>query len=356
MRTCPGFYRIGTTSAETCRTANSRILRFLKISLRRAIIHSTEATRSANGNTWRWSQLMRKPFLVACLQLSLFCLLAGCKMSGFYPVLNSVPVTSLSMNSSTMTLSVGGPSGSLQAAILPATASNQNLTWTSSNSSVAVVSGGGQVTGLTPGTATITASATDGSNKSASCAVTVTAHVAVTGVGLNCTYTPLIVGSYSGYLYPIFLPSNASNQNVTWTSSKPAVATVTGYVSGTFTYAMVSPVSAGTAIITVTTVEGGFTASCEVVVTSPVLVSSVSIPATLSLSLSSTTPYAYLAYTVTPSNATNQTLMWSTSNSSIAIVSAYAQVTGLTQGTATITATSTDGSNKSASCVVTVGP
>ena len=299
---------------------------------------------------------MRKLFLVTCLQLSLFCLVTGCKMSGFYPLLNSVPVTSVSLNSSTMTLSVGGPSGSLQAAILPATASNQNLTWTSSNSSVAAVSGGGQVTGLTPGTATITASTTDGSNKTASCAVTVTAHVAVTGVGLNSTYMALIVGSYSGYLDPIFFPATASDQNNTWTSSKPAVALVNGYVSGTFTYGVVTPLSAGTAIITVTTVEGGFTASCEVVVTSPVLVSGVSIPATLSLSLSSPTPYAYLTATITPSNATNQTVTWSTNNAAVAIVSAYGQVTGLTQGTATITATTTDGSNKSASCVVTVGP
>jgi len=295
---------------------------------------------------------MGKRLRVVCLQLTFLCLLAGCKLSGFYPLLNSVPVAGLTLSSPTMTLSVGGPNGSLQATITPSNASNQSLTWSTSNASVATVSSDGQVTGIAPGAAEITATTKDGSNKTATCAVTVTPHAPVTGVQMGSTYMSLVVGSYSGWVDAITLPANASNQNVTWTSSAPGVATVTSYNANE---AMVTPVGVGAAIITATTVDGGFTASCEVVVTAPILVSNVSIPATCSLSLS-VTPYAYLGYTVTPSSATNQTLRWSTSNASVAIVSAYGQVTGLTLGTATITATSTDGSNKTGTCVVTVGP
>lgn len=81
-----------------------------------------------------------------------------------------VAASSVTLNQTTMTLDVG-KTGTLTATVQPADAANKNITWTSSNTAVATVSSGGTVTAVAPGTATITASTSNG--KSASCTVTV---------------------------------------------------------------------------------------------------------------------------------------------------------------------------------------
>ena len=75
----------------------------------------------------------------------------------------------------------------------------------------------------------------------------------------NVCYTKLLRGD-KFTLTPRILPTDANNQNVNWTSSKPAVATVDNGV--------VTAVGAGETIITVTTVDGGKTATCVVTVAS----------------------------------------------------------------------------------------
>jgi hypothetical protein len=85
-----------------------------------------------------------------------------------------------------------------------------------------------------------------------------TPFVAVTGVSLNKTVTSMVAGE-TETLVATVLPAQATNKAVTWASDN-AAATVNG--SG-----LVTGVSVGTAIITVTTVNGGFTASCTVTVT-----------------------------------------------------------------------------------------
>ncbi len=81
--------------------------------------------------------------------------------------------------------------------------------------------------------------------------------VALTGIALSDTALHLQVGE-TAVLTPVFTPDNATNQTVTWQSANPAVATVEG---GT-----VTALAAGTTEITVTSAEGGFTASCSVTV------------------------------------------------------------------------------------------
>jgi hypothetical protein len=122
---------------------------------------------------------------------------------------------------------------------------------------VATVSTGGVVTGVSVGTAIITVKTDDG-GKTATCNVTVN-PISVTGVSLNKTTTSLNVGA-TETLIPTITPSNATNQNVTWSSSPTSVATVSA--SG-----VVTGVAAGSATITVTTAEGGKTATCSVSVT-----------------------------------------------------------------------------------------
>lgn len=116
----------------------------------------------------------------------------------------------------------------------------------------------------TAGTKTVTISYTEGGvTKTTSYDITVSAVVVpVTGVTLNKTSTSIEEGG-SEILTASVLPSNATNKNVTWSTSNSEVATVN---NGT-----VTAIKAGTATITVTTVDGNKTASCVVTVTEKVV-------------------------------------------------------------------------------------
>ncbi len=249
------------------------------------------------------------------------------------------PVTSITLSKTSLSLKVGATE-TLTATVLPSDASNKAVTWKSSNTAVATVSTSGKVTAVASGTATITATAQDGSGKSGSCSVTVTQPVL--GVTLNKTSVNLQSGG-SINLIATVSPSNASNKAVTWTSSNSSVATVSS--SGKVTAKV-----AGTATIKVTTSDGGYTASCVVTVTQPV--TGITLNRT-SLSLE-TGESATLTATVSPSNATDKTVNWKSSNTAVAKVSTSGKVTAVGAGTAIITATANDGSGKSASCSVTV--
>lgn len=83
------------------------------------------------------------------------------------------PVTSIALNKKTATLTKKGATVSLKATAKPTNANNRKVTWKSSNTKVAKVSSKGVVTAVANGTATITATATDGSKKKAACKVTV---------------------------------------------------------------------------------------------------------------------------------------------------------------------------------------
>ena len=168
----------------------------------------------------------------------------------------NVPVTGVSLNTSTLNL-VENETGTLTATVEPSNATNKDVTWESSNTSVATVDATGKVTAIGAGTATITVTTEDGS-KTATCAVTVTAAtVSVSGVTLNKTALSLTVGD-TETLTATITPDNATNKNVTWSSDTPSVASVNNGV--------VTAVAPGTATITVTTVDGGFTTTCTVTV------------------------------------------------------------------------------------------
>ena len=140
-------------------------------------------------------------------------------------------------------------------------------------------------------------------------------------------------------------PELALNKVVTWSSSNDMVATV---VSG-----QVKAVKAGTATITVTTTDGGFTATCVVTVTKPSSVDVTEVTlnkSTLSLEEGSSET---LTYTISPSDATNKGVSWSSNRDGVARVDESGKVTAVRTGTATITVTTDDGS-KTATCIVTV--
>jgi len=165
------------------------------------------------------------------------------------------PVTGLSIIPAADTLGINSTL-QLNARIEPYGASNQNVSWSSSDTTVAKVSSTGLVTGVAEGSATITATTEDG-GFTAQSTVTVV-FISVTGVKISLNSISVNIGA-TEQLTGSVEPSNAVNQNISWSSSDTSVAEVdsTGLVTG---------VSKGTATITVTTEEGGFTAQCTVTV------------------------------------------------------------------------------------------
>ena len=255
-------------------------------------------------------------------------------------------MTGVTLNKSTLTLKVGA-SETLTATIAPADATNKNVTWASSDAAVATVDASGKVTGVAAGTATITVTTEDG-GKTATCQVTVKANtVPVTGVTLNKIVLKLYMGG-SETLKATVAPANATNKYVTWKSSNPAVATVDAN-------GKVTAKSIGMADITVTTKDGGYTATCRVgVVRRPggdVSVTGVTLNKT-TLKLGKGTSETLTA-TVAPTNATNKKVTWTSSDPAVATVDASGKVTGVANGTATITVTTEDG-GYTATCAVEV--
>ena len=257
----------------------------------------------------------------------------------------SVSVAGVSLDKTEIVL-VEGSSEKLTATVEPTNATNKNVTWSSDHEAIATVDQNGTVTARRGGQATITVTTADGS-KTATCTVRVRIQIGepVQSVGLNKTELALEVGK-TGTLEAKVEPSDATNKNVTWSSSNSEVATVDNGV--------VTAVSAGEAIITVTTEDGAKTATCKVTVNAPqtVPVTGVTLDkAELTLEKGST---GTLTATVAPQNATNNTVTWSSSNPEFVTV-ANGTVTAVSAGTATITVTTADGNHK-ATCTVTVIP
>ncbi|MDR1764039.1 MAG: Ig-like domain-containing protein [Dysgonamonadaceae bacterium] len=256
---------------------------------------------------------------------------------------NPIAVTGVSVSPTSVTLSIG-QTRALTATVTPSNAANKNVTWSSSNASVATVSSDGTVTAVAAGTATITVTTADG-GYTATCTITVnSATVDVTGVSVSPTSVTLNVGQTQA-LTATVTPSDATNQNVTWSSSDASVATVSS--DGT-----VTAVAAGTATITVTTEDGGYTATCTITVNQATVdVTGVTLDKTSISIMNHST--AQLTATVLPDNADNKSVIWSTSDASIATVSSTGLVTAVGEGEATITVTTVSGFY-TATCAVTV--
>ena len=165
------------------------------------------------------------------------------------------PVEDISLDKTSQEMTEGDDF-TLTATVKPDNATNKNVTWNSSDPSVATVDNG-KVIAKKAGTATITVKTDDG-GKTASCVVTVNAKVyPVESISLDKTSFEMTEGD-DFTLTATVKPDNATNKNVTWNSSDPSVATVDN--------GKVIAKKAGTATITVKTDDGGKTATCKVTV------------------------------------------------------------------------------------------
>jgi uncharacterized protein YjdB len=257
------------------------------------------------------------------------------------PHIMAVAVTGVTLNQSSASL-LAGDTLQLTAIVAPAGATNDDVTWSSSNTSRATVDSSGLVTAVSAGSATITATTVDG-NYTATCALTITGTVAVTSVILNKTTVTVGVGATT-QLVATVLPTIATDKSVTWSSSDTGKATVnaSGVITG---------VATGSATITVTTTDGGKTSTCAVTVVTSVAVTGVGLnQSTAFLATGST---LQLTATLSPTNATNTALTWSSSVPAKATVSSSGLVTAVAAGTTNIVVTTTDGSF-TATCAVSV--
>lgn len=254
----------------------------------------------------------------------------------------TVLVSKISLNRQSMNLPIGN-SETLYANIQPTNASNKKLRWTSSNTNIASVTSDGLVTALSNGEAIIAANSTDGSNVTATCNVNVITQV--TSIILSKEYLSLQIGQ-STKISAIVLPTNATNQELQWLSSDPNIASVDNNGN-------ISANSPGECIILATSTDGSnITSKCNVLVNNIVLVSDIDLNETeLTLSEGQSTQ---IIATISPDIASNKTILWSSSNENIAKITQDGTITAVSNGTAVITAKSTDGSNISASCTVNV--
>ncbi|MGE7602917.1 Ig-like domain-containing protein [Peribacillus sp. NPDC097675] len=226
----------------------------------------------------------------------------------------SVPVAGVSLHPDTLKMNVNDKDVELMETIKPSNATNKQVTWSSSNTKVATVSGSGVVHSVSVGSTTITVTTKDGNFKARSKVIVSNPNIEVKGIYLNTNSLKLNINDKDTPLNATITPSNATNKNVTWTSSNPSVATVSS--SG-----LVHPVKPGTATITVSTQDGNYKDKATVTVCDPnIAVSAVYLNPKL-VTLTVDDEDARLKATIKPENATNQELTWLSFNPKVATIS-----------------------------------
>ena len=234
-----------------------------------------------------------------------------------------VPVSQITLNKAETSISIGN-SETLTATVAPENATNKALTWASSDEDVATVAPDGTVTAVKAGAATITATAADGSGKSAVCKVTVIAD----------TTPPAHEHRYGDW------SKDGTNH---WHECTDA-ACPNQSESIKDKAAHVYDDDADT---TCNVCGYERTVTPEIIPVSQITLNK----AETSISVGNSET---LTATVAPENAANKALTWASSDEDVATVAPDGTVTAVKAGAATITATAADGSGKSATCTVTV--
>ena len=229
--------------------------------------------------------------------------------------------------------------------ITPNDATNQNLTYNSINPEIATINNTGIVTGISVGSTEIIVQTTDGSNISVTVPVNILGEDFIPCASLFIEPDIVTIITLDVIqLVSTINPSDATNQTLTYTTNNPEIATVnnTGIVTGIYD---------GSTEIIVQTTDGS-----NISVTVPVNIIVYCEGLTIFPSSITIQPGLadYLLSKITPSNATNQTLIYTSSNPEIATVDNTGMITGISVGNTTVIVQTTDGSNLSVSVPVNV--
>lgn len=251
-----------------------------------------------------------------------------------------IPVTQVSVDIGTFY--VKGQTATIKTTVYPDNATDKSVKWSSSDSSVVYVDSNSVLHACGYGTATITADF-DGGKVHYNATVKVGAYTPIDYVFLSTYNKSLQVGdtwTLGGYVSP----SYANNQKLTWTTDASWIATVYN--------GKITAMGEGTAHITATSHDGK-TATCTVTVKGVPVKDVVISKKSLSLTVKSGLTHRWqLSATVSPSNASNKNVTWSSSNSKVATVTSGGYVTAVSPGTTVITVKSSNG--QADYCTVTV--
>jgi formylglycine-generating enzyme required for sulfatase activity len=259
-------------------------------------------------------------------------------------------VTGITLKDSTSV--IVGETETLYPIVTPVSAYDKSITWNSLNTAAATVDENGTVTGIAAGTAKITATTVDGGLK-AVCSVTVSpTPVSLTEITVSPSTLEIYTGG-TGTLSVAFTPTNATDQNLTWSSSDKTVATVEE--SG-----LVTAVAEGSATITATSADGNHTSTCAVTVKdAPTLSTLIVSPGALSPSFNGATT----SYNVTVDKETTSFSIRPTSSdsnstiivNSTTVANGYSAAVSLSSGTETIAVklTAADGGSRTYTLTVT---
>ncbi|MGN1417963.1 MAG: Ig domain-containing protein, partial [Acutalibacteraceae bacterium] len=252
-------------------------------------------------------------------------------------VFAAVPETSVKISGEANEM-FAGDSMKLQAAVGPENADYKDVTWSSDNEAVLTVSADGTVSALSAGQATVKAVS---HFKKAQDEFVITVRQGAHEIKLSKTSCQIDENG-SAQLEATVLPENAWNKEVTWQSSDENIASVDQN-------GLVSAVSKGTALITVTSKDGRASAVCEVKVQR--LVKEIKLSQSSAVIEKGKT--ITLSASVLPADATDLSVTWQSDNEAVAVVSENGIVTAVSAGKAQITAQSSNESVK-AVCDVTV--
>lgn len=245
-----------------------------------------------------------------------------------------VKATGITLSSTSLKLYVG-KTKTLTANILPEDATNKSVTWKSLDSKIAKVDKNGKITAVKAGTTYITATTANG-KYTAKCKVTVANIVKSKSVKLNKTSVTINDGK-TYKLTETIAPSNTTDKTVTWSVSDKKIIKVSAD-------GKVTALKPGTAYVYCKTKDTGKTAKCKVTVKAVVPTSVKFSSESVSVAYGKTKT---LKATVSPSNSTDKTLKWSSSDPSIVSVTQSGKIKGLKAGkSATITVTTNSGKRK----------
>ena len=249
----------------------------------------------------------------------------------------------LSWDDGAVDLNGGTAEAKIKAKVYPINLPDKKITWKSSDDNIAKIDSGGNITAQNPGKATLTAMLY---SQKKSATATLSVRQPVTGIFMPTSTITLYTGGEGRLLQTEIFPKNATNQNITWKSKNTKIARVDEN-------GRVKPVGVGMTEITATTEDGGFEAKCFVnVVNSYVDVQSLSVKNTDAMTIKVGDSVNAIV-TVSPSNARNKTLKWSSDDTKIATVSQAGRIRGVSVGTANITVETTNGKKQTFTVNVT---
>jgi|GEM_PF-2541354 len=235
-----------------------------------------------------------------------------------------IPVTDIDIED-VLTPMIIGTSQILSATVIPTGATEKTVTYTSQSPDVASVNAVGRVTALGSGSATIQISAGEITKYVYIAVEAKPVEVVVRVTAIDVDYEDTMTAGTTQQLFPSVLPADATPK-ISYSSSNSSVATVN-------TFGRVSAISGGTAKITIT--ADGVSKTISITVKDKI------IPTDIDIELSETTVYigtpVIIGATVLPANAEEQTITYTSSNKSVLTVNELGRVTGIAEGTSTVT-------------------